>query len=92
MLRRLLKRRSPPPERFVRCDAPLPSRFHPDVYTAVMHTCEREKGHAGGHKSVTLTGRVYSWGGRDPVDWTPGQGLDGEDVGQHETIAPESGV
>jgi len=68
MLKRLFKRRSPAPERMVRCNALLPRRFHPDVYTSLMHTCEREKGHAGGHKSVTLTGRVYSWGSRDPVD------------------------
>ena len=68
MLKRLFKRRSPAPERMVRCNALLPRRFHPDVYTSPTHTCEREKGHAGGHKSVTLTGRVYSWGSRDPVD------------------------
>jgi hypothetical protein len=61
MLRRQFNRRSPPAERFIRCNAPLPSRFHPDVYTSVMHTCEREKGHPGGHKAVTLTGRVDSW-------------------------------
>jgi len=55
-------------ERFIKCGAPLPARFHPDVYTSLLFTCQREKGHSGGHKAVTTAGRVYSWGSRDRIE------------------------